>query len=114
MTDKAGAPLPTARHAAIALVLLVAACTADSGAVDPQCVAAREQFGQMWPAIANAFGMPPVPPGNAPPAIVGGSFGAASSDIPDRGARQRCYDSTMRSFGFFSYPSFDQVDALRR
>lgn len=114
MRARGGTPLPAARHTAIALTLLLAACAAGGGAAEPECIAARERFGQMWPAIANAFGMDGVPPGNAPPEIVGGSFGSALSRIPDRGARQRCYDATMRSFGFFSYPPFEQVDALRR
>ncbi|WP_144183340.1 hypothetical protein [Elioraea rosea] len=114
MTDKAGAPRRAVRRAGLALMLLLAACAADSGAVDPQCIAARERFEQMWPMIANAFGISGVPPGNARPEIVGGSFGSAMSSIPDRGTRRRCYDSTMSAFGFFSYPPFEQVDALRR
>jgi hypothetical protein len=114
MRRRGASPLPIARHGSIALILVVAACTAGSVATDPQCIAAREQFGQIWPAVANAFGMPGTPPGNAPPEIVGGSFGSTLTRIPERWVRQGCYDSTMRSFGFLSYPPFEQVDALRR
>lgn len=114
MTNVAGARWWAARHAGRALMLLLGACAADSDAAAPECIAARERFQQMWPMIANAFGLSGVPPGNARPEIVGGSFGSAISRIPDRGARQRCYETTMRAFGFFSYPPFEQVDALRR
>ncbi len=69
MRARGGMPLPAARHAAIALTLLLAASAADGRAAEPECIAARERFGQMWPAIANAFGMAGVPPGNAPPEI---------------------------------------------
>lgn len=114
MTGIAGAHRRTARPAILALILLLGACAADSGAADPECIAARERCQQMWPMIANAFGLSGFPPGNARPEIVGGSFGSAMSSMPDRGARRRCYDTTMRAFGFFSYPPFEQVDALRR
>lgn len=110
MTGMAGLPWQEARHAGLAMVLLLAAC--DGGAADPQCIAARQRFEQMWPAIANAFGLSGVSPGNTRPEIVGGFFGAAVSNIPERGVRQRCYDTTMLSFGFLSYPPFGRVTAL--
>jgi hypothetical protein len=100
--------------AALASVLALAAC-AGSGPVDAECLAVREHYVRStWPAVANAFHLGPVQPQNAPPAIVAGSFVAALKDVGDRAARRRCYDATMQSFGFYAYPSFEQVDAPHR
>jgi hypothetical protein len=103
-----------ARHAATALMLLVAACAADSGAADPQCIAAREHFSQIWPDVARSFSMIDVAPGNAPQEMVSGSFAAALQFhwIPDHDARQRCYETTMRSLGFSYFEPFESIDRM--
>ncbi|WP_144183346.1 hypothetical protein [Elioraea rosea] len=95
-------------------MLLLGACAADSAA-DSQCIAARERFQQMWPGAARltAPEYAGVQPSDAPAEMVSGVFGSALQFnwIPDRGARQRCYDSTMRSFGFRSYVPFEVIDS---